>query len=321
MSDGHTPTPDLTALPKAELHVHLEGSVRPATLEEFAARSGATIPRGFTTLAGFIDSYMVAWGTMTQPGDYARMVREYVDDAVRAGVRYAELQLATAYRPFDCIAEASGAAERERDVELRFIVDVPRAMPVEVGWAMLEAAKGHPRVVALGVAGLEDGYPAAPFCDLVREARARGLHSAPHAAETTGPEHVREAMDMLMAERIQHGIGAARDPALLADLAERRLPLAVCPTSNLLLGAVASLEAHPLRALWDAGILVSVNTDDPGFFGCDLTGEYALAGRLLGLDRAGYARLARNSVESSFAPEGLRTTMLASIVEWERGAD
>jgi len=129
---------------------------------------------------------------------------------------------------------------------------------------------------------------------------------------------VREALDALAADRIQHGIRAIEDPALVAELVRRRIPLAVCPTSNLRLGCVASLDHHPLRALWDAGALVSVNTDDPGFFGCDLAGEYAIAGRLLGLDRGGYARLAFNSVESSFAPETIKADLRSAIAEWAR---
>src|SRR5437870_1747861 len=189
-------------------------------------------------------------------------------------------------------------------------------LPLELAWMMLEAAKGVPEVVAVGLGGAESGFPPEPFAELFAEARRRGLRSAPHAGEDAGPASVRGALDALGAERIQHGVRAVEDPALLAELAARGIPLAVCPTSNLRLGVVASLDAHPLRQLWEAGVRVSVNTDDPGFFGCDLVGEYAIAGRLLGLDRAGYARLARNSVESSFAPEAVKADLRAAIAEW-----
>ncbi len=316
MHDVHHVPADLPVLPKAELHIHLEGAVRPATIEEFCARAGIARPNAFTTFPEFIDAFTVAWGTMTHPGDYARMVREYCEDARRCGVRYAELQLATAFRPFDCLTEAVDAASRERDIQLRFIIDVPRALPVSVGWRMLEAADGVPEVIGIGLAGSEIGYPAQPFAELVETARRRGLRSVPHAGEVSGPEFVREALDVLGADRIQHGVSASGDSGLVTDLAESQIPLAMCPTSNVLLGAVSSLEAHPLRTLWDAGVLVSVNTDDPGFFGCDLTGEYAIAGRLLDLDRAGYARLARNSVDGSFAPDALKLQLHADIDEW-----
>ena len=307
---------DLHALPKAELHVHLEGAVRPATLEEFAARNGVSIPRSFDSLNTFVEMYMLSWRTMTEPGDYARMLREYCEDAARSGIRYAEIQMPTIGRPHDHFAEAVEAAQRQRDVAVKFIIDVPRSLPVEVGWAMLEKAKGHDDIVAIGFAGPEAEFPAEPFAELFAEARRRGLRSVPHAGEDAGPESVRAALDSLDADRIQHGVRVVEDPALLAEIAERRIPLAVCPTSNLLLGVCKTIEEHPLRELWDAGVTFSVNTDDPGFFGCDLTGEYAIAGRLLGLDRGGYAKLALNSVEGSFAPEELKGGLRRDITDW-----
>ncbi|MEX2246901.1 MAG: adenosine deaminase [Dehalococcoidia bacterium] len=320
MSDHAVPA-DLAELPKAELHCHLEGAVRPATREEFAARAGVSIPTSFDNLNSFIDMYTLAWQTMTSPGDYARIVREYCEDAVRCGVRYAELQLATAFRPYDCLGEAVEAASRQRDIAVRFIIDAPRGLPIEISWRMLEAAKGVPEVVAMGLAGQEDTFPPEAFAEIFAEARRRGLRSAPHAGEDAGPASIRGALDALWADRIMHGVRAVDDPALLAELAERRVPLAACPTSNLLTGVARSVEEHPLRALWEAGACVSVNTDDPGFFGCDLTGEYALAGRMLGLDREGYGRLARNSVEGAFAPEELKAALYAEIGDWVgRGA-
>lgn len=307
---------DLAALPKAEVHVHLEGTVRPATLEEFAARSGVSIPRSFTDLNSFVEIYGAAWQTMTSPGDYARLVREYCADVARCGVRYAELELATIGRTYDHVAEAVNAASKQHDVVVRFSVGNVRSFPIEVAWAMLESVKSIPEVVAFGLGGREDAFPPELFKEVFAEARRRGLRSAPHAGEAAGPESIRSALDALDAERIQHGVRAVEDPALLAHLAERRIPLAVCPTSNLRLGVVPSLDEHPLRQLWHAGVLVSVNTDDPGFFDCDLVGEYAIAGRLLGLDRAGYGRLALNSIEGSFAPEELKAQLRREIEGW-----
>ena len=315
MDDRRVPT-DLAALPKAEVHIHLEGAIRPATLDEFCRRAGLRVPRTFSDLNGFIRAISGAWTTMMHAGDYARLVREYCEDAVRSGIRYAELELVPGGRPYDCLGEAVEAAARQRDIVVRFVAGLNRDLPLELAWMMLEAAKGVPEVVAVGLGGAESGFPPEPFSKLFAEARRRGLRSAPHAGEDAGPASVRGALDALGAERIQHGVRAVEDPALLAELAARGIPLAVCPTSNLRLGVVASLDAHPLRQLWEAGVRVSVNTDDPGFFGCDLVGEYAIAGRLLGLDRAGYARLARNSVESSFAPEAVKADLRAAIAEW-----
>jgi len=310
--------PDLVALPKAEVHVHLEGTVRPATLEELCARVGIDPPPAFHDLATFVESFSCAWAAMITPGDYARLVREYCEDAARAGVRYAELELATTGRPYDCLAEAVEAAARQPDIVIRFIAGTVRNLPLELAWMMLDATRGVPEVVGIGLGGPEEGFPPEPFRNLFAEAHRRGLHAAPHAGEDAGSASVRGALDALAADRIQHGIRAIEDPALRAELVRRRIPLAVCPTSNLRLGCVASLDHHPLRALWDAGALVSVNTDDPGFFGCDLAGEYAIAGRLLGLDRGGYARLAFNSVESSFAPETIKADLRSAIAEWAR---
>jgi adenosine deaminase len=262
--------------------------------------------------------YMLSWRTMTEPGDYARLVREYCEDAARSGVRYAELQMGMIGRPYDLLAEAIEEAQRQRDVVVRFIIDVPRSLPVEVGWAMLEAAKGHDDVVAIGLGGPEAAFPPEPFTELFSEARRRGLRSAPHAGEDAGAESIRSAITALGAERILHGVRSVEDPAVVRQLADGNIPLALCPTSNLLLGVCETIEEHPLRELWDAGVTFSVNTDDPGFFNCDLTGEYAIAGRLLGLDRAGYARLARDSVETSFAPEPLKEELRGEIADWAK---
>jgi len=313
-----TDPPDLAALPKAEIHIHLEGAVRPATLEELCARNGISLSKVYGSLDSFIEDFSQVWWSMTEPGDYRRLVREYCEDAARCGVRYAELELGTIARPYDCLAEAVEEAAKQRDIVIRFVAGIPRNFPVEVAWAILESVKGVPQVIGLGLGGRERDFPPEPFEEVFAEARRRGLRAAPHAGEDAGPQSIRGALGALGAERIQHGVRAVEDPALVVELAERRIPLAVCPTSNLRLGVVASLEEHPIRQLWDAGVLVSVNTDDPGFFDCDLLGEYAIAGRLLGLDRAGYARLALNSVESSFAAEEMKAELRAAIRNWEK---
>jgi adenosine deaminase len=307
---------DLASLPKAELHIHLEGTVRPATLEEFAARTGVSIPRTFNSLNTFVEMYLLAWRTMTQPGDYARLVREYCADAARSGIRYAELQMAMIGRPYDQLAEAVEEAQRQRDVVVKFIIDVPRALPVEVGWAMLEKVQGIDDVVAIGLGGPEDGYPAGLFTELFAEAKRRGYMSAPHSGEDAGADAVQHTIDTLAPERILHGVRSVENPAVVQALIDSNVALSLCPTSNLLLGVCRTIEDHPLRDLWDAGVTFSVNTDDPGFFDCDLTGEYAIAGRLLGLDRQGYAKLARASVDTSFAPDSLKADLRRDIDDW-----
>ncbi|HWO93816.1 MAG TPA: adenosine deaminase [Dehalococcoidia bacterium] len=307
---------DLAELPKAELHVHLEGAIRPSTLEELCARSGLAIPRKFANLPEFIEEYVLAWRVLDQPGDYARVIREYCEDAARCGVRYAEIEIAPGRRAYDHLAEACEAALKQHDVVVRFVIGVGRTLPVEVGWRMLERMADLPGMVGIGLGGEEEGFPPEPFAELFAEGIRRGLRSTPHAGEVAGPASIRGALDALGAERIQHGIRAVEDVDLLAEIVRRRIALAVCPTSNVLLGAVATIERHPLRALWDAGALVSIHTDDPGLFQCDIVGEYAIAGRLLELDRAGYAQLALNSVEGSFAPDDLKAKLRAEIAGW-----
>jgi adenosine deaminase len=316
----HTPPPDLAALPKAEVHIHLEGSVRPATLEEFAAREGVSISRVFSDLPSFVDAYGEAAALMVRPGDYKRLVREYCEDALRAGVRYAELEVAPALRPGaqHRLAEAAEEAGKQTDVTVRLVLGLGRIMPIEIAIPALDIISELPGYTVLGLGGPEEGYPAAPFQEAFAEARRRGLRLAPHAGEAAGADSVREVIDLLGAERIQHGVRCVEDPALLAEIVERRIPLAVCPTSNVQLGVVKDIRAHQLRQLWDAGAIVSVNTDDPGFFDCDLLTEYAIAGQLLGLDREGYARLARYSIESTFAPDDLKSQLGSEIEDWAK---
>jgi adenosine deaminase len=307
---------DLADLPKAEIHVHLEGTIRPSTQAELAKRTVVERPGEFTDLQSFVDMYVYYWRTLNEPGDYARLVREYCEDAARSGIRYAEIQLATGPRPYPCLVEAVEEARKQTDVVVRFIVDIPRSLPLEVGWMMLEAAEGVPDVVGIGLGGPEAPFPPEPFAEIFSHARANGLRSAPHAGEEAGPESVRGAIEALCAERIMHGVRAIDDPVLVSDLAASGLPLAVCLHSNLRLGVCGSLDHHPIRRLWDAGVNVSVNTDDPGFFHADIIDEYSAAGRLLDLDRRGYGRLALNSVEGSFAPDILKAELRSGIADW-----
>jgi len=194
-------------------------------------------------------------------------------------------------------------------VTLRWCFDIP-------GEAGLAAAAETTRLaldlrpdglVSFGLGGPEIGVPRPQFKPYFDQARAAGLHSVPHAGETTGPQTVWDALNELGAERIGHGTSAAQDPRLLAHLAEHRIALEVCPTSNIATRAVATLDEHPIGRMVEAGVLVTVNSDDPPMFGTDLNTEYAVAARLLELDPAGVAALARNAVEASFLdPAGKR---------------
>src|SRR5947199_8497770 len=179
MDDRRVPT-DLATLPKAEVHIHLEGAIRPATLDEFSRRAGLRVPRTFSDQNGVVAPTSGAWTTMMHAGDYARLVREYCEDAVRSGIRYAELELVPGGRPYDCLGEAVEAAARQRDIVVRFVAGRNRDLPLELGWMMLEAAKGVPGVVAGGLGGAGGGVPTEPFCKRLAEARRRVPRLPPH---------------------------------------------------------------------------------------------------------------------------------------------
>ena len=198
---------------------------------------------------------------------------------------------------------------------LRWIYDIPGESGLPAADATLEYALEHrvDALVGFGLGGPEIGVPRAQFQPHFDAARAAGLHSVPHAGETTGPETIWESLRLLGAERIGHGTSAAQDPALLAHLAETGISLEVCPSSNVATRAVASLAEHPLRRFVEAGVTVSINSDDPPMFGTTLNQEYAVAADLLDLDEAGLRELAAAAVRASFAPDDVRARVLAEI--------
>ncbi|MGK5497647.1 adenosine deaminase [Streptomyces sp. URMC 125] len=327
---------DLTAfiagLPKAELHVHHVGSASPRIVSELAARHpGTPVPADaealaefftFRDFAHFVEVYLSVVDLVRDAEDVRLLTYEVARDMAAQNIRYAELTVTPCSSTrrgipgpafMEAIEDARLAAEKELGVVLRWCFDIP-------GEAGLESAEETARLacelrpeglVSFGLGGPEVGVPRPQFKPYFDRAIAEGLHSVPHAGETTGPQTIWDALTSLRAERIGHGTSAPRDPRLLEYLAEHRIPLEVCPTSNLATRAVASLEEHPVREMAEAGALVTVNSDDPPMFGTDLCTEYGIAARLLGLDAAGVAELARNAVHASFAPDDVRRSLLA----------
>ncbi|MDQ0789513.1 aminodeoxyfutalosine deaminase [Streptomyces sp. B3I8] len=335
----------IAGLPKAELHVHHVGSASPRIVSELAARHpDSQVPSDpealadyftFTDFAHFIQVYLSVVDLIRTPEDVRLLTYEVARDLARQQVRYAELTLtpfsSTVRRGIDerafmdAIEDARKSAEAEFGTVLRWCFDIP-------GEAGLESAEETARLatddrirpeglVSFGLGGPEIGVPRPQFKPYFDRAIAAGLRSVPHAGETTGPETVWDALRELRAERIGHGTSSARDPKLLAHLAEHRIPLEVCPTSNIATRAVATLDEHPIRAFVDAGVLVTVNSDDPPMFGTDLNTEYAVAARLLDLDERGVAALAKNAVEASFLdPAGkvrIATEIDAYLSAWD----
>jgi len=324
----------IAGLPKAELHVHHVGSASPRIVAELAARHpDSKVPADpaaladyftFRDFAHFIEVYLSVVDLIRDAEDVRLLTYEVARDMARQKIRYAELTV-TPYSStrrgipeqafMAAIEDARKAAEAELGVTLRWCFDIPG----EAGLAAAEetarlATRLRPEgLVSFGLGGPEIGVPRPQFKPYFDQARAAGLHSVPHAGETTGPQTIWDALGDLGAERIGHGTSAAQDPALLEHLAERRIPLEVCPTSNIATRAVAHLDEHPIRRFVDAGVLVTVNSDDPPMFGTDLNTEYAVAARLLDLDHAGIAALAKNAVEASFLDAAGKARLAAEI--------
>jgi aminodeoxyfutalosine deaminase len=339
MSTDAAAAPDLVTfvagLPKAELHVHHVGSASPRIVAELAQRHpDGRVPHDaealarfftFTDFAHFIDVYLTTVGLLRTDKDVRMLTYEVARDLAVQQVRYAELTM-TPYTSVvrgipieaytEAIEDARVAAERDHGVVLRWIYDIP-------GESGLPAAEDtvafalHPKapeaLIGFGLGGPEVGVDRPQFKDVFDRARAAGLHSVPHAGETTGPQTVWDALRDLGAERIGHGTSAVQDPTLIDHLVEHRIPLEVCPTSNLATRAVDRLENHPIRGLYDAGAVVTVNSDDPPMFGTTLNREYEIAADLLGLDEPGIADLARNAVRASFMSEDEKAQLLGAI--------
>ena len=299
----------LHSLPKAELHVHLEGSVSPETLMELAPGSDLSEIRArcrFAGFAGFIQAFKWITGHLSTPDDYALITRRLLESLERQHVRYAEITLSAGVvlwrkQDFAAIYRAVRRAAAESSVTVFWILDAIRhfgpSPAMEV--ARLAAERVDDGVVAFGIGGDEARGPAEWFSDVFAFARSQGLRLTAHAGETCGPESIWKALE-IGAERIGHGISSARDPALLRHLSERRIPLEICVSSNVATGAIPSLDAHPIRRIYDAGVPIVINSDDPAIFKCTLTGEYELARNQFGFSDPELTQLAKNSFHYAF---------------------
>ncbi len=314
---------DLSRLTKVQLHCHLEGTVREATYRDFAARSDVA-PRtyAFATFLEFLHLFRHVLTLLREPADYERIAREYVEDAAHQGVAYAELHISPSawrrlhpdidvYATVEAIRNGLDAAGMEVDVETALIVDLTRNFGPESAEASAREAVAlrDLGVVAVGLGGDEREWPPHLFADAYAIARAGGLRGVVHAGEAAGAASVRGAIEELDADRIGHGVRAVEDPAVVALLAERQIPIEVCPTSNRLTGAVLAEEIHPLGVLDAAGCIVTVDADDPALFGTTLLDEYRLVAEAFGEDAV--VRFAANAIEASFAPETTKARLRA----------
>jgi aminodeoxyfutalosine deaminase len=323
----------IASLPKAEIHVHHVGSASPRIVSELAARHPGRVPsdldalRDFYTFrdfAHFIEVYLAVVDLIREPEDVRLLTYEIAVEMAAQNIRYAEVTL-TPYTSVlagipieaftDAVEDARVAAERDHGIRLRWVYDIPGEFGLPSGEETLQyALRNAPEsLIGFGLGGPEAGVDRPQFKDVFEQARAAGLHSVPHAGETTGPQTVWDALLDLGAERIGHGTSAVQDPRLVEHLVEHRVPLEVCPTSNIATRAVDRLENHPLRQLYDAGVFVTVNSDDPPMFGTTLNREYEIAAGLLELDERGIAKLAKNAVHASFLNDHEKAELAGEI--------
>ncbi len=328
----------IAGLPKAELHVHQVGSASPATVARLAERHPGSVPADpvaladyftFTDFGHFIDVYLSVVDLIREPADVRLLTYQVAEEMAAQQVRYAELTV-TPYTSVnrsntgtgiaaeafvEAIEDARVAAERDYGIQLRWIFDIPgeAGLPAAEETLRIALRHGPSTLVGFGLGGPEVGVPRAQFKPYFDAARAAGLHSVPHAGETTGPQTVWDAITELGAERIGHGTSSVQDLELLSYLIHHDIALEVCLTSNLATRAVDSLEEHPVAAMVQAGVTVTVNSDDPPMFSTTLNTEYGLAARLLDLDDNGVADLARAAVTASFLDRPGQQALLTEI--------
>ena len=334
---GETSSPIRTFIervPKAELHLHLVGSASVGTVARLALRKGdGAVPSEeaglrryyrFSDFAHFIKVYGDVTGLLRTAEDFELLVNELGRDLARQQIRYAEVTV-TPYMHtirgvsepeiFQGIEQGRQKVEREFGVRLRWCFDIPGEYGLEAGMETVRMVLKHrPRgMISLGLGGPERGVSRAKFRQPFMVARDAGLHSVPHAGETTGPDTIWSALTDLSAERIGHGTSCLDDAGLVAQLRERQIPLEVCPTSNVRTGQVPSVAAHPIRRMLDAGLLVTVNSDDPGMFETDLIEEYWTLAEAFSLNISELAQLVRNGVAASFLDDQTKQELLTEI--------
>jgi aminodeoxyfutalosine deaminase len=324
-------------LPKAELHLHLEGTILPSTLVELSARHDArpiSLPEAealyrFSDFSGFLESFKAVTRLLIGPEDYELAAWRMMEHLVAQGIVHAEVFISVgviylwrnhdpaAFEPiFIALERARLRGERELGLSLYWIFDAVRHFTLEeaerVFLKAIEMRPHYPSIIGIGLGGDERRTGSEPFRDLYALAAQAGLRLTNHAGETTGPEAIREAL-AIGSERIGHAFSAIKDFYLVQDLKDRGTPLELNPTSNVRTGVCPSFAHHPLRRYFDAGLLVTLNSDDPAFFGSDLANEYLLAHTIQGFTRRELRQLAANSIQASFLPAAEKSAWLSRI--------
>ncbi|MGE5151521.1 MAG: adenosine deaminase [Rhodospirillaceae bacterium] len=316
-------------IPKAELHCHLEGSVPPVLARELAARNGLDLPHGlfganghyaWTDFLSFLDSYDRVCGVLRKPRDFGDILYSYLQRSAAEGAVYVEM-FCSPERPkalnipyatwLGALVDAVDRAKHDFGIEARLIAICIRHLGPDRALALAQqvVAEPHPYVVALGMGGDEAKFAPAEFASAYRLAHEKGLGCTIHAGEVLGPESVWASIRDLPVTRIGHGVRSSEDPKLMEELVRRGIALEVCPGSNLALGLYPHRDAHPLHRLIEAGVRVTLSSDDPPFFHTTLGTEYDNAG----LDAAALRKITRTAIEVSFAEESLKAKLLKGV--------
>jgi len=324
----------IARLPKAELHLHLEGTVGPETLWRLAQRHCSPlaaagreaaerlyVPAGFSN---FLQAFKTICEHLREPADYELIAYDALRRLAAQNVHYAEITLSVGVMlwkgeevaaSFEGVEAGARRARQETGIQVAWIFDAVRQFGPEAAREVVrQAARLRDRgVVAFGIGGDELKAPAALFREVFALARGEGLRLTAHAGETAGPESIWDSLRLFGAERIGHGLTAASDERLMDYLAEKQIPLEICLTSNLRTGCLTNLAQHPLRRYFERGLCVSLNTDDPGLFQTDLNREYLLAKEIFGFTNEEVAQLAQNSFRTAFLPQEAKDSFLAGF--------
>lgn len=331
---------DVAQLPKAELHVHIEGTLEPEQIFAFAERNRVALKYGsedelraayrFSNLQSFLDLYYAGMSVLRTERDFEDLVLAYLKRAQAQNVKHAEIFFdpqAHLQRgiPFEIVMDGLWSAllrsERDFGLSAKLIMCFLRDLPEQSAMETLELAlRFQDRIIGVGLDSAEIGNPPQKFKAVFDRARANGFHAVAHAGEEGPPEYVWQALDVLKVERIDHGVRSIEDPHLVQRLREERMPLTVCPLSNVRLRVVPSLEQHPLKRMMDLSLLVTVNSDDPAYFGGYVDENYNAVGAALRLSAADAVQLAKNSFEASFIDEGARAAFDAQVDAVASGA-
>jgi adenosine deaminase len=321
-------------MPKVELHVHVLGAISSETLLKLARRHGVELPADsvegldrwytYTDFAHFVEVYLKIADCLRTPDDIELITREFLVGQAAQNILYTEMTYTPYYatlkgisfaEQLDAINRATAWAQKELGVSMGWVIDIPREVTPDIGlmvaeWAVSAMGDG---VIALGLGGPEIGNPPEKFVEAFEYARKIGLPSVPHAGETVGAESIWGSLRALNAVRIGHGVRCLEDPALVAELRARQIPLEVCPTSNVCLHVAPDFAHHPLPRLIEAGLYVTLNSDDPAMFNTTLTDEYRRCVRYFGFDAATIEQFVMNAARAALLPPEARENLIATL--------